>query len=156
MADDIDLLSMVDQLGADPFAEGGALDDAMDGGLGGGLDGGGGGGGGGAGEHEHEHGVAQEILHQVMSTLHGDSLDEIAAHLGRGSSCTSLDAATTGARAAADFLRVAREAGLVGLCDALAFCGLDEELPALCAAGLTVLAPTDAAFAHLARRTPAG
>ena len=37
-----------------------------------------------------------------------------------------------GARAAADLERVARAAGLHGLCDALAFTGLAAELPALC------------------------
>jgi hypothetical protein len=48
---------------------------------------------------------------------------------------------------------VAREAGLIGFCDALLFCGLADEMPELCAAGMTVLAPTDAAFAQLARKT---
>ena len=56
-------------------------------------------------------------------------------------------------RAAADFLRCAREAGHKGLCDALGFCGLRNELPQLLSAGITVLAPTDAAFAQLAKET---
>ena len=58
-----------------------------------------------------------------------------------------------GLRAAADFWRCAREAGFQALCDALSFCGLRQELPQLFAAGVTILAPADAAFAQLARRT---
>lgn len=45
-------------------------------------------------------------------------------------------------RMSVDLLRVARAAGLVRFCDALAFYGLDEEQPALCAAGLAVFVPT--------------
>jgi len=55
-----------------------------------------------------------------------------------------------GSQAAADFLRCARAAGLTAICDALAFCRLTDELPKLFGEqGVTVLTPTDEAFAHL-------
>ena len=56
-------------------------------------------------------------------------------------------------RSAADFLRCAREAGFGGLCDALNFCGLGSELASLFGAGVTILAPTDAAFGQLGKST---
>jgi len=98
--------------------------------------------------------MSHSELHSAVAALPEDdpSLSDLTRHLGRGASNAELDAAA-GARSSADFLRVAHEAGLVGLCDALAFSGLAAEMAQLCAAGITVLAPTDAAFAQLARST---
>eukprot|EP00962_Isochrysis_galbana_P047926 scaffold19825_cov103-Isochrysis_galbana.AAC.1 len=145
MEDDLDLRTLVDELGSEAFGAGGALAYVAMGTSSGAL------------HMEEEDGelspTTRNDLQSAMAALaeEGDPSFERAL-LGRGASNAELDAAA-GARSSADFLRVAREAGLVGFCDALAFCGLAEEMPELCAAGITVLAPTDAAFAQLARRT---
>ena len=62
-----------------------------------------------------------------------------------------------GERVASAFWRHAQASGFSALCDALTFCGLRDELPRLMGAGVTVLAPTDEAFALLdesSRRDP--
>ena len=65
-------------------------------------------------------------------------------------SCEASGEATeAGSRAAADFWRCAQEAGFRALCEALSFSGLQQELPRLFVNGVTVIAPSDAAFAQL-------
>ena len=59
------------------------------------------------------------------------------------------EATEAGSRAAADFWRCAQEAGFRALCEALSFSGLQQELPRLFVNGVTVIAPSDAAFAQL-------
>jgi hypothetical protein len=76
-----------------------------------------------------------------------DELQSVQAALGPGMAPSSND---PGHEATASFLRCAREAGLVAICDAMNFCGLQAELPKLFGeSGVTILAPTDGAFAHL-------
>ena len=48
-----------------------------------------------------------------------------------------------------EFFKIARANGLQGLCDALGFCGLRDDLFQMCPNGLTILAPTDNAFAKI-------
>jgi len=96
--------------------------------------------------------VAQGSPRSIFG-MRASSLEELMAEAGRIAPPGGVNGA--GARAAADLERVARAAGLHGLCDALAFTGLAAELPALCEAGVTVLAPSDAAWAQLEPRSRA-
>jgi len=96
--------------------------------------------------------VAQGSPRSIFG-MRASSLEELMAEAGRIAPPGGVNGA--GARAAADLERVARAAGLHGLCDALAFTGLAAELPALCEAGVTVLAPSDAAWAQIEPRSRA-
>jgi uncharacterized surface protein with fasciclin (FAS1) repeats len=55
-----------------------------------------------------------------------------------------------GERTAAAFWTCAQEAGFTALCDALTFSGLRDELPRLSNQGITIIAPTNEAFALMA------
>ena len=72
-----------------------------------------------------------------------------AAAPGKGEAGPSNDR-SAGERAAGAFWRCCMAHGLTALCDALTFSGLRDELPRLAEPGLTVLAPTNEAFAAMA------
>ena len=57
---------------------------------------------------------------------------------------------TAGERAATAFWRCCQANGLTAFCDALTYSGLRDELPRLAESGITVLAPTNEAFAQIA------
>jgi uncharacterized surface protein with fasciclin (FAS1) repeats len=56
---------------------------------------------------------------------------------------------SAGERTASAFWRCCQEKGLTAFCDALTFSGLRDELPRLAEPGMTVLCPTNEAFAQL-------
>ena len=72
-----------------------------------------------------------------------------AGGLPAGGSGPSRDQ-NVGERYATAFWRICQEKGFTALCDALTFSGLRDELPRLCQPGITVLAPTNEAFALMA------
>ena len=56
---------------------------------------------------------------------------------------------SAGERAASAFWRCCQANGLTAFCDALTYSGLRDELPRLAEPGITVLAPTNEAFAQI-------
>ena len=56
---------------------------------------------------------------------------------------------SAGERTASAFWRCAQEQGFTAFADALTFCGLRDEMPRLSGPGLTIIAPTNEAFAQM-------
>ena len=93
----------------------------------------------------------------IADMVDGDS-GRGATENGFGEGTSSAEAAggtdpaqlrSKGEQTASSFWRCCQDRGLTAFCDALTFSGLRDELPRLAEPGITVLAPTNEAFAQL-------
>ena len=129
--------------------------------------------GGFVGKAQKPAGLAREALSSATKNMEDDAgsggqddiADMVDGDSSRGATENSFGEGTSSAEAAggtdpaqlrskgeqtaSSFWRCCQDRGLTAFCDALTFSGLRDELPRLAEPGITVLAPTNEAFAQL-------